>query len=76
MISKFTSDMLDRLILEFKKNENMEKVQQNLIDPLIYYSLKRMYPYLLVTFILFILTFLLALLILIFLIKNTYSNRI
>ena len=76
MISKFTSDILDRLIIEFKKNENMTKIQNNLIDPLIYYSLRRMYPYLLVTSIVFILTFLVALLILIFLIRNSYSNKI
>ena len=69
MISKFATEMLDKLIIELKKKENMNKIQMNLIDPLIYYSFNRMYPYLLVTFIIFILTFILALLILIFLIK-------
>jgi hypothetical protein len=76
MISKFASDMLDKLIIELKKSENMHKIQTNLIDPLIYYSFKRMYPYLLVTAIIFLLTFILALLILIFLIKCTYNRNI
>ena len=76
MISKFASEMLDKVIIELKKKENMSKVQDNLIDPLVYYTFSRIYPYLIVTSIIFILTFLLALLILIFLIKCIYKNRI
>ena len=76
MISKFVSDLLDRIIVEVKKDENMNKVQQNLIDPLIYYSFKRMYPYLVITFTIFILTFILALLILVFLIRYNYKKNL
>ena len=51
-----------------------KKIHNNLIDPLIYYCFKRIYPYLLVTSIIFILTFILAILILILLIKYLYKN--
>tara|TARA_Y100000385_G_C13106190_1_gene648033 strand:- start:2080 stop:2316 length:237 start_codon:yes stop_codon:yes gene_type:complete len=76
MISQFVSDILDKVIIELKKNENMNKIHKNLIDPLIYYTFKRIYPYLIVTAIIFILTFILAILILIFLIKSTYKKDI
>ncbi len=76
MISQFVSDILDKVIIELKKNENMNKIHKNLIDPLIYYTFKRIYPYLIVMAIIFILTFILAILILIFLIKSTYKKDI
>ena len=76
MISQFASDILDKMIIELKKNENMNKIHINLIDPLIYYSFRRIYPYLVVTAIIFILTFILAILILIFLIIFIYKKNI
>lgn len=74
MISKFASEILDKIINELRKKKNMEKIHNNLIDPLIYYCFKRIYPYLVVTSIIFILTFILAILILILLIKYLYKN--
>ena len=76
MISKFASDILDKIIIELKKNENMDKIQINLIDPLIYYSFKRIYPYFVITAIIFILTFILAILILVFLVIFIYKKNI
>ena len=74
MISKFASEILDKVINEIKKKKNMDKIHSNLIDPLIYYCFRRMYPYLLITSVIFILTFILAILILILLIKYLYKN--
>ena len=54
----------------------MNKIHINLIDPLIDYSFRRIYPYLIVTGIIFILTFILAILILIFLIIFIYRKNI
>lgn len=76
MISQFASDILDKTIIELKKDENMNKIHINLIDPLIDYSFRRIYPYLIVTAIIFILTFILAILILIFLIIFIYRKNI
>ena len=69
-VSQFTKDIIDRLIIEIKKKENMCKIEQNLIEPLILYTFKRIYPYLLIISIIFVLTFLFALLILLLLVKQ------
>lgn len=74
MISKFASEVLDKILNEIKKKENMTKIHKNLIDPLIYYSFKRVSPYIFILFTIFILTFILAVLILILLIKDLYKN--
>ena len=74
MISKLASEVLDKILNEIKKKENMTKIHKNLIDPLIYYSFKRVSPYIFILFTIFILTFILAVLILILLIKDLYKN--
>ena len=76
MISQFASDILDKMIIELKKNENMNKIHINLINPLIDYSFRRIYPYFIATAIIFILTFILAILILVFLIIFIYKKNI
>jgi len=74
MISKFASEILDKILSEIKKKQNMDKIHNNLIDPLIYYCLKRLYPYFLSVLIIFILLFIVAVLILILLVRNIYSS--
>jgi hypothetical protein len=69
-ISKYASDIIDRILQEVNKEENMTKIHTNLVDPLIEYTFKRLYPYMMISGIIFLLTFLLAVLILILLIKN------
>ena len=69
-ISKLATDMLDKTLLELSKEENMTKIEKKLIEPLLYYTFNRLYPYLMMTSVIFILTFLLALLILLLLIKQ------
>lgn len=63
-ISYFVSDIIDKLIIEIKKDKNMSKLEINLIDPLIQYTFKKLYPYLALASIIFLLIFILALLIL------------
>lgn len=73
MISKITSQLIDKFILELKKKDNMNKVKDNVIDPLIYYSISRIYPYLIICSIIFILTFILSIFTLILIIKSSYE---
>ena len=63
-ISNFVNDFIDKIIVEVKKEKNITKLEQNLIDPLIHYTFKKLYPYLMISSIVFLLTFLLAILIL------------
>jgi len=48
----------------------MSKIRKNIIDPIIHYSIERIYPYIIITGALFILTLLVAIVILIILIKK------
>jgi hypothetical protein len=69
-MNKFFSDILDKIIVEIKKKENMSKIETNLVDPLISYTFNKLYPYLIIVSVIFLLTFLLALFILLLQIKG------
>lgn len=69
-MSNIITEILNKVLIEFKKEKNMVRIQKEVVDPIVHYSFKRMYPYILVTLILFCLTFILALLILLLLIKS------
>jgi hypothetical protein len=70
VISNLTKQVLDRAIVEIKKEDNIQKIKVEIINPLIEYSLVRIYPYIIITAALFILTFLIALIILIVLLRK------
>ena len=55
---------------EIKTEKNMTKIQNELLNPLITFTYKKIHPYLVLVIIIFLLTFILALLILIILIKK------
>ena len=44
-IKNITTQLIDKLITEFKKKDNVDKVKKLVIDPLIKYSIERLYPY-------------------------------
>ena len=75
-ISKFTKEILDKIIEEVSKAENISKIESNVVEALIMYTFKRLYPYLLMSSIIFILTFLVALLILLLLIKQIKTKNL
>tara|TARA_B100000524_G_scaffold255569_1_gene138414 strand:- start:333 stop:557 length:225 start_codon:yes stop_codon:yes gene_type:complete len=69
-ISSFISDIIDKIIIEIKKDKNMSKLESNLIDPLIKYTFQKLYPYLALASIIFLLIFILAILILLLQVKQ------
>lgn len=69
MIEKVTNEIINKIVLEIKKKENISKLQINVIDPLIHYTFSQLYPYILGTSIIFILIFILTLVILFFIMK-------
>ena len=75
IITKLINKCLDTGLDEIKQPENMKKIQKNLVDPMINYTYKRLYPYFLVTTIIFLLTFILALLIFMILLKQTLNKK-
>jgi hypothetical protein len=59
MISNLISELLDKIILEFKKEANQEQLKSNIIDPIIYYIIDKLYPYIFITTVMFVLILLL-----------------
>lgn len=75
IITKLINKCLDSGLDQIKQPENMKKIQKNLVDPMIHYTYKRLYPYFLVTTIIFLLTFILALFIFMILLKQTLNKK-
>ena len=70
VMNKIVEELTQYCINEFKKEENLNKMKVFLIDPLIEYTFKLLYPYILITSIIFFLTFILAIVILFTIIKS------
>nr|QDY51673.1 hypothetical protein 1_58 [Mimiviridae sp. ChoanoV1] len=60
LLNKFVLEIVEHFNKEIKKEENITLLKQHLINPLIDYTFQRLYPYILVTSIIFFLTFILA----------------
>lgn len=75
ILNKLSTDFLNNLLQELKKNNNMEKIQIGVIEPLLQYSFSKLYPYILITSIIFFLIFIVGLVILFLLIKILYFGK-
>lgn len=47
-LSKIASDILDKVIEELKKEDNMSKIEDNVISPIKKYTFYRILPYILI----------------------------
>ena len=65
-----TKEVVDNIILEAKKEQNMTQIKRDIMDPLINYTFQKLYPYIVITSILFFLIFILAISILYMLIRK------
>ena len=74
-IKNITAQLIDKIIKEFKKKDNVDKVKQLVIDPLIKYSIERLYPYIITISVIFVLTFILALAIFYIVIKDSFLMK-
>ena len=70
LMNKIVDELTQYTLNEFKKEENLNKMKVFVIDPLIEYTFKRLYPYILITSIIFFLTFILAIVILFLILKS------
>ena len=75
ILNKLSTDFLNNLLIELRKNNNMEKIQIGVIEPLLQYSFSKLYPYILITSIIFFLIFIVGLVILFLLIKILYFGK-
>ena len=76
MISKLVSDFIEKISLEIKDPKNMDKINRNIINPVLYSTLNQIYPHLIFISCIFILTFIMALLCLIFVIRLQLNNNL
>lgn len=60
LLNKFVLEIVEHFNKEIKKEENITLLKHHLVNPLIDYTFQRLYPYILVTSIIFFLTFILA----------------
>ena len=70
MLDKLTKDLISKCIIEFKKKENKDRINHNIIDPLIRTISCRIYPYVTLLFIMYSIILILVILILILVILN------
>ena len=72
LINKLTKEFIDKIIIEFEKPDNKDKLNEKLIHPVMFYISNyismRIYPFMIMGAIIFILTFLFVIVILIVLI--------
>lgn len=71
MINNITDDILDKIVDQLKIKKNREKIKTYIIDPLFSYFLDKLYPYLIISSIFFII-FLCAILCILFLMIKPY----
>ena len=69
--SSFANEIIDICITEISKDENKKKINTYLIEPSFTYIFDRLYPYIILTSIIFVLILLMALIIIIILIRNS-----
>ena len=70
ILSKLSSELSEYFVQEIKKEENIEKIKEGVVNPLIDYTFHRLYPYIMITSIIFFLTFILAVIILYLIIRS------
>jgi hypothetical protein len=70
ILNKLGTELSEYFIEEIKKEENVKKIKESVVNPLIDYTFHRLYPYILVTSVIFFLTFILAVIILYLIIKS------
>jgi hypothetical protein len=75
-LKNICSDLITKCINEVKDENNMDKIKKEVLDPCVQYILKKIYPYVLITCIIFVLIFLMTITILIILIFNKKINSI
>jgi len=67
------NDLMNKFTEEINKHENISKIQKSLVDPLIRYTFNKIYPYLILVSVIFLLIFILSLSILLLQIKQFRS---
>lgn len=74
--SLLTNQLLEKIVKEIRKKENLDKIHGSIIDPLIQYTYNKIYPYILILFGVLILIFLIIVVILLLILRPRFFSRI
>ena len=74
MIENLVKNLLDKLILEIKKEENQQKIEFEILNPVLIYYKNKLYPYIILLLLLYIIN--LIIIILFFIIMFNQKNKI
>ncbi len=72
-VSKIVQSLVNKCIIEFKKKENLDKIHQDVIDPIIFHSLQKLYPYIILSSVIFVLTFVVVIATLLIILLKLYK---
>ena len=79
LINKLTTDLINRIIIEFKKSENREKINEEVIHPVMFYIseylMNKLFPFFVIGITIFILTFIFVLIIMILIIRLNFKQK-
>lgn len=75
-ITRISRAILDKLKSEVQNDDNKALFQAHVVDPIIHHAIRRLYPYILVTSIIFFLTFVLAVAILFLMVQTHHSGNV
>lgn len=70
LLQTIAGDFVNKITQEIKRPENKDIVRVHLLDPVIEYTFGRLYPYIIVTSIIFFLTFVIATVVLIVVLRR------
>ena len=73
MFHNIGRELIELFVNEIKKEENKNKINKELIEPIVYSILDRIYPYILVTSIIFLLIFLITTTLLFIIIRDKFT---
>ena len=70
MLKDLTTKILEKILKHLQEKENIEKIQNVIVEPVIKYTYNRIYPYFICIILIFFMTFIITLIILIILIRR------
>ena len=78
ILNKLTTDLINKIINEFKKNDNRCKINDEIIHPVIFYIseyiMNKLYPFIMIGITIFLLTFTFSLILLILVIRLNFKK--
>lgn len=78
LINKLTKDLINKIIIEFKKHENRDKINEEVIHPVMYYIseylMNKLFPFFVIGITIFFLTFIFVLVIMILIIRLNFKK--